>query len=206
MARLLHVTATPRADGISRTRSLADAFFAAYRAENPADEIDDLDLFRTPLPVLDAAGVDALFGASNGGDPDLVMARREALDAVAERVLAADKYVFTSPMWNFTVPYPLKHFFDVVIQPGRTFAFSEAGARGLLGGRPAAVLCSRAFFYGADSPNAAKNHFEPWVGTALGFMGVEDVRIVTLDGAELPGAEERLERAVEEARKLAREF
>lgn len=206
MARLLHVTATPRGEGVSRTRALAGAFFDAYRAANPDDEIDEMDLFETPMPALDAAGVDALFGTASGADPADVAARRSELDAIAERVLAADGYVFTTPMWNFGVPYPLKHFFDIAIQPGRTFGFENGGARGLLGGRPARVLCTRAFFYGADTPNASKNHFEPWLETVLGFMGIEDLEVIALDGADLPGADERTAAAIEAARAAAARF
>ncbi len=205
MTRLLHVSATPRAAGVSRTRAMADAFFETYGESHPDDDVDEYDLFESRLPELDAAGVAALFGTSDGSDP-MVAARRASLDAIAERVLAADKYVFTTPMWNFTVPYPLKHFFDVAIQPGRTFAFENGGARGLLVGRPAAVLCSRAFLYGAGTPAASKNHFEPWLLTALGFLGIETVDIVTLDGADLPGAEDRTEAAIRAAREAARRF
>lgn len=77
---------------------------------------------------------------------------------------------------------------------------------GLLSGRPAVVLCSRSFFYGPGTPGAAKNHFEPYLEIALGFMGFVGIRFVALDGAELPGADARLAAALETAREVAREF
>ena len=33
---------------------------------------------------------------------------------------AADKYVLSVPMWNFGIPYRLKQYFDVLVQPWRS--------------------------------------------------------------------------------------
>lgn len=56
MAKLLHILAAPRADGVSRTRKVAAAFFDAYRQAQPNATIDTLDLFATALPEMDALG------------------------------------------------------------------------------------------------------------------------------------------------------
>jgi hypothetical protein len=53
------------------------------------------------------------------------------VEEVIERFKSADWYLFSLPMWNFGVPYVLKHFIDVIIQPGLTFSFSPS--RGLQG-------------------------------------------------------------------------
>ena len=59
---------------------------------------------------------------------------------IAEHFKSADKYVFSLPMWNFGIPYKLKHFIDVLVQPGLTFSFSpETGYKGLVTGKPAVV-------------------------------------------------------------------
>lgn len=70
-------------------------------------------------------------------------------------------------------------------------------------GRRAVVLCSRSFLYGAGTASAEKNHFEPYLATALGFIGLDDLRFVTLDGADLPGAEDRLTASLAAAREAA---
>jgi FMN-dependent NADH-azoreductase len=37
---------------------------------------------------------------------------------VAEAFLkSADAYLISVPMWNFSIPYMLKHYIDIVIQP-----------------------------------------------------------------------------------------
>lgn len=197
---LLHVVATPRPPGVSRTRRMAAAFLAAYAAAHPGHGVEEIDLALARLPDIDTPGVDALFGPQNGSDPAAIATRRRELDATVAPLLGCSALLVTSPMWNFTVPYRLKHWLDLVIQPERTFRVESGGAVGLLGGRRAVVLCSRSFFYGPGTAGAAKNHFEPYLETALGFIGFDEVRFVALDGADLPGAEERLAAAVAAAR------
>src|SRR5690606_30935438 len=71
---------------------------------------------------------------------------RAAGDTFA-RFAAADKYLFSVPMWNATVPYILKQFIDVVSQPGMIFSFDpQAGYTGLLTGRKAAVIYTSAVY------------------------------------------------------------
>ena len=36
---------------------------------------------------------------------------------IANRFIAADRYLLAVPMWNAGIPYPLKHYIDVIHQP-----------------------------------------------------------------------------------------
>jgi len=49
-----------------------------------------------------------------------------AAHATFDRFNAADRYLFSVPMWNAGVPYILKQFIDVVSQPGLVFSFDPA--------------------------------------------------------------------------------
>lgn len=200
---LLHVVATPHPPGVSRTRRLAGAFLEAYAERHPGHAIEEIDLAVGELPEIDAPCIEALFGQRNGCDPRTLEARRRELDAIVAPLLRCDALLVTSPMWNFTVPYRLKHWLDLVMQPGRTFRVEGKTVAGLLAGRRAVVLCSRSFLYGAGTAGAEKNHFEPYLATALGFIGLDDLRFVTLDGADLPGAEDRLTASLAAAREAA---
>ena len=56
-----------------------------------------------------------------------------------EQFVNADKFLLAIPMWNFGIPYRLKQYLDVILQPGYTFSFSpETGYSGLVTGKPAA--------------------------------------------------------------------
>ena len=63
-------------------------------------------------------------------------------------------------MWNFGVPYKLKHYIDVITQPGLSFSFSpETGYTGLVTGKPAAVIYARGGEY-SSSEAAARMDFQ----------------------------------------------
>jgi FMN-dependent NADH-azoreductase len=47
----------------------------------------------------------------------------EAIEEVIERFKSADWYLFSLPMWNFGVPYVLKHFHRRDHSAGADFQF-----------------------------------------------------------------------------------
>jgi len=190
---LLQIIATPHRNGTSQTRHLAEAFLQGWETVNPTGVVETIDLTRIELPPLDDAMVAVLFDQPSGGPPELMAQRRRALDRLVTQFIAADAYLFVTPMWNFGLPYLLKHYFDLVIRPGWTFAIDSQGATGLLGGRPAYAVISRGFDYSPESGKAQYNHLEPHLRTLLGFMGIEDLATVAAEGMMLPGAEARLE-------------
>ena len=62
-------------------------------------------------------------------------------ERMALRFSLADRVLISTPMWNFGIPYKLKQWFDVVIQPGLTFRFDPSqGYSPLLKDRPTLVI------------------------------------------------------------------
>ena len=60
---------------------------------------------------------------------------------LALRLSLADRVLISTPMWNFSIPYKLKQWFDVIIQPGLAFRFDPAqGYLPLLEDRPTVVI------------------------------------------------------------------
>ena len=45
---------------------------------------------------------------------------------MASRLAQADRVLISTPMWNFGIPYKLKQWFDLIVQPGITFRFDPA--------------------------------------------------------------------------------
>lgn len=195
MPTLLQIIATPHRNGQSQTRQLADAFLQGWETVNPTGVVETIDLTQVELPPLDEAMVTVLFDQPSAWPPELLVQRRRALDRIVTQFIAADTYLFVTPMWNFGLPHLLKHYFDLVIRPGWTFALGDEGSSGLLGGRSASVVITRGFDYSLESGKAEYNHLEPHLRTLLGFMGIEDVSVVAAEGMMLPGAEERLDAA-----------
>src|SRR5918995_3942335 len=141
MTTLLHVAASPRG-AASESRAIAKTFLEAYRATHPDDEVLEWDLWDGTLPAFGPPAAAAKMAVFAGADPqgDEALAWRAAIDTF-RRFDAADRYLFSVPMWNAGVPYILKQFIDVVSQPGMVFGFdAELGYTGLLTGKKAAVL------------------------------------------------------------------
>ncbi|OGK10273.1 MAG: hypothetical protein A2W80_08310 [Candidatus Riflebacteria bacterium GWC2_50_8] len=45
--------------------------------------------------------------------------------------MAADIIIISVPMWNFGMPYRLKHYLDVIVQPRHLFCYTDNGLVGL---------------------------------------------------------------------------
>ena len=72
--------------------------------------------------------------------------------ACINRFCLADLVVIAAPMWNFGIPYRLKHYIDVVTQPRLTFSWTpEAGYKTLLPPRRAILVTSSGGDYSSGS-------------------------------------------------------
>ena len=187
----------------SVSRRLTGELEAILRGRGPV-RIARRDVGTNPVPHLTAETTPAIRGAAAETD-----AARDALalsdDLIAE-LKAADLVVIGAPMYNFGMASTLKAWFDHVLRAGITFRYSEAGPEGLLKGKKAIVVESRAGLY-SEGPAAAMDSQEPHLRTLLGFMGVEDVTFVRAErlafGPEAAAAS--IAAAVEELRALAAE-
>ncbi|TWT75938.1 FMN-dependent NADH-azoreductase 1 [Posidoniimonas polymericola] len=180
MAKLLHIEASPRKER-SHSLSVARALIDAYREANPNDEVETWDLWSTPLPEFDDAAINASYAAKRGQPLTAdQQAAYDRLEQVFDRFAAADKYVFSLPMWNFGVPYKLKHFIDVVSQSGMAFKIlPEGGYEGQLGGRPTAVVYASGGDYSSE-PMTAMDHQRSYFDRWLNFVGITDVKVVNV--------------------------
>src|SRR5208283_3979085 len=120
-----------------------------------------------------------------------------------------DKYVLSSPMWNFAVPYRLKQYIDLIVQPSLTVAYSpEKGYTGLVTGRPLMLILARGGVYSAGNPCETFDFQETYLRSIFGFIGFTEIRTVCIQGTmQSPEQVEAATRkAVAEARTAAEEF
>ncbi len=177
MAKLLYLKASPRGDR-SYSSAAAEAFVTAYEEQHPDDEIVTLDLFKTELPAFDGLAVEAKYVILHGEKhtPEHREAWRSVENLIAE-FKSADKYVLSTPMWNFGIPYRLKHYLDIILQPGYTFSFSpEEGYKGLVLGKPIAVFYARGGEYPPGTDYEAYDLQTKYVDLILKFIGFTDIR------------------------------
>lgn len=176
MPKVLYIEASPLKER-SHSIAVARAFLGAYREAHPADEIEKIDLWSEPLPPFDAATIEAKFAVLRKKVFSAEQGQRwAAVQAVSRRFNAADKYVFSVPMWNFGVPYPLKHYIDVVTLAGENWTWArDEGYRPLLSGKRATLIYSSAGAYQIGEPAHADDFQKPYLRRWLAFVGVRDV-------------------------------
>jgi FMN-dependent NADH-azoreductase len=111
-------------------------------------------------------------------------------------------------MHNFSIPSSLKLWIDQVVRAGRTFSYGAGGPKGLVLDKKATLLIASGGVYSPESPAAAMNFVEPYLKAVLGFIGITDVRIISVGGVSqlMSGAIDRgtlLEPALQEIRATA---
>ncbi len=207
MAKLLYVESSPRKER-SHSINVAKAFLDAYRKAHPNDSVETIDLWATDLPPFDNTAVGAKFNPPDKQTSEEKVVRSK-LVGIANQLVEADKLVFSVPMWNFGIPYILKHFIDVVTLPGVTFTVTAEGKyQGLLTGKSAVVIYARAGDYAPGSPAEAFDMQKPYMELWLGFVGITDVQsIIVGPTAGAPEAVQAVDqKAVSKAQALAQSF
>ncbi len=159
----------------SVSRKLIDGLVQELTARSGGAEIVRRDIGGAPVPHLTPETVFAIRAGEASTD-----AGRGALalsDALIDELRAADVLVIGAPMYNFGIPSTLKAWFDHVLRARVTFRYTEKGPEGLMTGKKAIVVESRAGLY-SEGPLAAMDSQEPHLRTLLGFMGINDVTFV----------------------------
>lgn len=208
MSKLLYIEASPRGDR-SKSSVVAKAFLEEYQKANPGDAIEHINLWKVSLPSFDGDMLEAKYAVLSGQNqtPEQAAAWKTVSD-MAEVFKAADKYVFSVPMWNFGIPYKLKHYIDIITQPGLTFSFSpEEGYKGLTSGK-ALIVYARGGVYSEGSGAEAYDLQTKSLGLHLGFVGITDqTSIIVEPSLAAPDAvDETVAKAVEQAVTAAASF
>jgi len=209
MTRILHVKASPSRHH-SRSEAAAQAFIDAFVEELPHAELDTIDVWDIELPEFDETMLEAKFAVLRRHDATAEQQRRWAEAVrIARRFNRADLYVFSVPMWNFGVPYRLKHFIDIVTLPGENWSWSrEHGYQALLENKRAVLVASSANVHDSDvPPGFVRSDFQrPYMRRWLEFIGIELVKEIRVSPTLTDATElKRIETQAElEARNFAR--
>lgn len=166
MKNILFVQSSVLGDN-SQTNRVANALRTELAQRRPQDTHIVRDVGVQPLPHLRAEHL---------GQPP-----QEGVQALAE-LKAADALVVCAPMYNFSIPSTLKAWLDHVLKAGETFRYTEAGPQGLLTGKKVLLVVGTGGVYseGAYKPF---DFVEPYLRTALGFIGITDVTVVRVEGS-----------------------
>jgi FMN-dependent NADH-azoreductase len=176
VVNILHIDSSPRGER-SHSRELSKEFVSSWRAAHPEDAIAYRDIGRHTIPHVNEAWIAAAFSPPETHTPELTEALRIS-DELIDEFLAADRYVFGVPMYNFNIPSTFKAYIDQIVRANRTFAIDAQGLRGLVEGKKAVIITARGSDFSATSPYAAYDFQEPYLRTIFGFIGLTDIQFI----------------------------
>ncbi|GGG14211.1 FMN-dependent NADH-azoreductase 2 [Paenibacillus albidus] len=210
MATILYITAHPLDPQSSFSLAVGTEFIEAYREANPTDEVVHLDLYKENIPQFDADVLRGWGKLRSGSSFDQLSDAEKSkvarLEAIVDQYVAADKYVYVSPMWNFSVPPVLKAYTDATSIPGKTFKYTTNGPVGLLSGKKALHIQASGSVY-SEGPLAPLEMGYSYLNKVLQFYGIQSIEAIFVEGtASLEQAPAIKEKAIAHAKEVAKRF
>lgn len=206
--KLLHIIASPRGE-TSRTLSISKEFLSTLTEKHKDLTIDKIDLFKVKLPAVSLSASSTKYALMGGGN--VSESSKDNWDEIigfSSSFLTYDYYLITSPMWNFTIPYVLKHYIDVIIQAGVLFNFTETGVAGLANNKKMVCVTSRGSDYSSGTYMFQYDFQEPYLRAIFGMIGIYDINFINAQPLDIAPelTQASLGKAIEEAKALTANF
>lgn len=211
MSKVLYITANPKSVEQSFSLSVGEAFLDAYRAAKPNDEIVKLDLYQVDIPYIDTDVFNGWGKLQQGAAFDALSAEEKSkvakINEYTEQFISADKYVFVTPLWNFSIPPKMKAYIDTICIAGKTFKYTEAGPTGLLTDKKAVHIQARGGVY-SEGPAQDFEFGDRYIKTVLSFLGIPSIDSVIAEGmAQMPNEADNIkQKAITRAKEVAKSF
>lgn len=210
MGNLLYIKASPMGK-LSYSEAVANAFVEAYKQNHPNDKIKTIHLFEKELPEFDFKAASAKYKIMHNKEHSAEDKKiwGEIVSAI-EEFKSADKHVLSVPMWNFCIPYRLKQYIDIIVQPGLTFAVNkDGGYEGLVKNKPIFIAYARGGEYPPGTPSEAFDLQKKYLELILRFIGFSDIHSLVVEPTLAAGpdvAKQKRDKAIEKAKQMAKEF
>jgi FMN-dependent NADH-azoreductase len=179
MTTILHLRCSPRGATAFSSR-MAEEVVSRLLRHHEGAEIVFRDLSAHPPPLVDAGFSAAILGPPGEVPPALMTS-----ETLIQELEAADVLVIATPMHNYCVPAVLKAWVDQIVRIHRTFASTPGGKVGKLRDRPVWLVVASGGWFSGPSPSGAPaqpDFLTPYVRAVLSTIGIDDLRILTLEG------------------------
>ena len=201
--KINYIECSPRGER-SHSTKIAQAYIEQAKKNIPNLELNHINPWSLNLPEFDGDMLNAKYSVIRGTDPsaDEVSAWSNVKN-IFDEFNNADHYLFSVPMWNFNIPYKLKHYIDIITQPGMSWSYSpEDGYKGLMTDKTATVIYATGDGYGEGTGFESFDMQKPYVNLWLTFLGFKKIERVVVDRT-LFDAETAEKNALDVALKLA---
>ncbi|UQD51801.1 hypothetical protein C0971_06945 [Bacillus methanolicus] len=100
--------------------AVGKAFIDTYKEANPNDEIVNVDLYKENIPQIDVDVFSGLGKLQSGKGFEEISSDEKVkvgrLSELCEQFISADKYVFKTSMWNFSIFFCAEEFPFITIR------------------------------------------------------------------------------------------
>lgn len=181
MTLLLRINSSSRRTG-SHSAAVADHFEACFRKKHADCDVITRHVADSSIPIISQKTIEGFYTPPEAMSDDLVEATALS-DQLISELQRADTLLITAPIYNFSIPAALKTWIDQIVRMGHTFAYEDGSFQGLVRTRRAVVVVA----YGAEGylegqPFAAANFVEPYLKFLLSFLGISDIRFISVQG------------------------
>ena len=201
--KINYIECSPRGER-SHSTKIAQAYIEQAKKNIPDLELNHINPWSLNLPEFDGDMLNAKYSVISGTDPsaDEVSAWSNVKN-IFDEFNNADHYLFSVPMWNFNIPYKLKHYIDIITQPGMSWSYTpKDGYKGLMTDKTATIIYSTGDGYGEGTGFESFDMQKPYVNLWLTFLGFKKIERVVVDRT-LFDAETAEKNALDVALKLA---
>ena len=201
--KINYIECSPRGER-SHSTKIAQAYIEQAKKNIPDLELNHINPWLLNLPEFDGDMLNAKYSVISGTDPsaDEVSAWSNVKN-IFDEFNNADHYLFSVPMWNFNIPYKLKHYIDIITQPGMSWSYTpEDGYKGLMTDKTATIIYATGDGYGEGTGFESFDMQKPYVNLWLTFLGFKKIERVVVDRT-LFDAETAEKNALDVALKLA---
>ena len=201
--KINYIECSPRGER-SHSTKIAQAYIEQAKKNIPNLELNHINPWSLNLPEFDGDMLNAKYSVISGTDPsaDEVSAWSN-VKKIFDEFNNADHYLFSVPMWNFNIPYKLKHYIDIITQPGMSWSYTpEDGYKGLMTDKTATIIYATGDGYSEGTGFESFDMQKPYVNLWLTFLGFKKIERVVVDRT-LFDAETAEKNALDVALKLA---
>ena len=180
--KINYIECSPRGER-SHSTKIAQAYIEQAKKNIPDLELNHINPWSLNLPEFDGDMLNAKYSVIRGTDPsaDEVSAWSNVKN-IFDEFNNADHYLFSVPMWNFNIPYKLKHYIDIITQPGMSWSYTpEDGYKGLMTDKTATIIYSTGDGYGDGTGFESFDMQKPYVNLWLTFLGFKKIERVVVD-------------------------
>ena len=201
--KINYIECSPRG-ARSHSSKIAQAYIEQAKKNISDLELNHINPWSLDLPEFNGDMLEAKYSVIRGDNPsDAEVSAWSNVKSIFDEFNSADHYLFSVPMWNFNIPYKLKHYIDIVTQPGMSWSYTpEDGYKGLMTDKTATIIYATGDGYSEGTGFESFDMQKPYVNLWLTFLGFKQIEKVVIDRT-LFDAETAEKNALDVALKLA---